>query len=483
MPAIDLVSASTTGNAGNATSVLDDSSFTGDSSDNHVLSADGRFLVFTSSASDLVAGDTNGAADVFVRDLSTGTTQLVSVDNSGAQGDAGSFNPSISADGRYVAFASSADNLVSGDTNGVTDVFVRDLVNHTTTLVSVGQGPTPVQGNGASFDPSISADGTKVAFTSDATNLTSVPFQPGIANSNVFVRDLTHQTNLFISTDWTGAIASDGNSSHPVISADGSAVAFVSFADDMTKPTVLGGVIETTHTENVYLVRISSFAGFPELISVNDAGDATGNADSFAPTISADGRYVAFASDATDLVLLDPPPPPFPGENIYLRDTLFFAETTTRVSNATDGRVPDDDARHPSISADGRFVVFESNADNLVTGDPGDGIEKLYVMDLSAGTTTLVSTPTTGPSNSDVSDPVISGDGRVVAFMSAANDFGFTDSNNALDVFAVTLPVANDAPVATTPGAHYAATERQIFPSRTAACRSATPTPMAPARP
>ena len=184
MPAIDLVSASTTGNAGNGTSVLDDASGTSQTSDSHVLSADGRFVVFTSNASDLVAGDTNGATDVFVRDLSTGTTQLVSVGNSGAQGDAGSFNPSISADGRYVAFASSADNLVSGDTNGVSDVFVRDLVNHTTTLVSVdtGQGPTPVQGDGASFDPSISADGTKVAFTSDASNLSSTPLQPGIAN-------------------------------------------------------------------------------------------------------------------------------------------------------------------------------------------------------------------------------------------------------------------------------------------------------------
>ncbi len=183
---------------------------TGQSSDSHVLSADGRFVVFTSSASDLVAGDTNGATDVFVRDLSTGTTQLVSVGNSGAQGDAGSFNPSISADGRYVAFASSADNLVSGDTNGVSDVFVRDLVNHTTTLVSVdnGQGPTPVQGDGASFDPSISADGTKVAFTSDASNLSSTPLHnPVIANSNVFVRDLTNQTIRLVSTDWTGAIA------------------------------------------------------------------------------------------------------------------------------------------------------------------------------------------------------------------------------------------------------------------------------------
>ena len=460
MPAIDLVSASTTGSTGNGASVLDDASGTSQTSDSQVLSADGRFVVFTSSASNLVAGDTNGATDVFVRDLSTGTTQLVSVGNSGAQGDAGSFDASISADGRYVAFASSADNLVSGDTNGVSDVFVRDLVNHTTTLVSVGQGPTPVQGNGASFDPSISADGTKVAFTSDASNLSSTPFQPGtIGLSNVFVRDLTHQTNLLVSTDWTGAIASDSISSHPVISADGSAVAFVSNADDMTKPAALGGPTPA-FGQNVYVVRISPFPGFPELISVNDSGTGSGNSDSFAPTISADGRYVAFASTASDLVLLDPPPPPFPGENIYLRDTLFFVETTTRVSNATDGRVPDFDARNPSISADGRFVVFESDADNLVTGDPGDAIEKLYLTDLSTGTTTLVSTPTTGPSNSDVSDPVISGDGRVVAFMSAANDFGFTDSNNALDVFAVTLPVANDAPVATTPVAHYAATEQ-----------------------
>jgi Tol biopolymer transport system component len=464
MPAVDLVSASTTGNAGNGSSDLDNDFVTGQTADSHVLSADGRFVVFTSSASDLVAGDTNGATDVFVRDLSTGTTQLVSVGNSGAQGDAGSFNPSISADGRYVAFASSADNLVSGDANGVTDVFVRDLVNHTTTLVSVdyGQGPTPVQGNGASFDPSISADGTKVAFASNASNLSSIPHPPGGSGiSNVYVSDLTHQTIHLLSTDWTGVLAANQDSFNPVISADGNAVAFVSLATDITKPAALGGTTPvTTGTQNVYLIHISAVPGLPdaapELISVDANEDGAGNSDSFNPTISADGRYVAFQSSSSNIVFTDPPP--FSDGDIFLRDTLFFRETTTIISLATDGGLSDSIAKHPSISGDGRFVVFESGADDLVTGDPGDGIKKIYLIDLSTGTTTLVST---GLTNSDVTDPVISGDGRVVAFMSAANDFGFTDSNNASDVFAVTLPVAaNDAPVATAPTDPYVATEQ-----------------------
>ena len=126
------------------------------------ISADGRFVAFSSDATNLVPGDTNGTADVFVRDRQTGTTRRVSVGSGGAQGNGLSVDPAISADGRFVAFASDATNLVPGDTNGADDVFVRDRQTGTTRRVSVGSGGA--QGDRVSFDPAISADGRFVAF-------------------------------------------------------------------------------------------------------------------------------------------------------------------------------------------------------------------------------------------------------------------------------------------------------------------------------
>ena len=133
------------------------------------LSADGRYAAFYSDASNLVAGDTNGARDVFVRDLQTGETTRVSVSTSGAEANGDSFAPAVSSDGRFVAFASSASNLVDGDTNDANDVFVRDRQTNTTTRVSVGFDGS--QANGGSDQPSLSGDGRLVAFTSAATNI------------------------------------------------------------------------------------------------------------------------------------------------------------------------------------------------------------------------------------------------------------------------------------------------------------------------
>jgi Tol biopolymer transport system component len=133
------------------------------------ISADGRFVAFQSYASDLVGGDTNGTIDVFVRDRKTGTTTRISVSSADAEGNSGSFLPSTSAEGRFVAFYSDASNLVGGDTNDAFDILVRDLRNHTTRRVSTSSAG--VEGNGNSYDPAISAEGRFVAFSSDASNL------------------------------------------------------------------------------------------------------------------------------------------------------------------------------------------------------------------------------------------------------------------------------------------------------------------------
>ena len=189
------------------------------------LSAGGRFVAFQSWASNLVPGDTNGRTDVFVHNRRTGRTERVSVGPNGAQGNAGSASPALSADGRFVAFGSDATNLVPGDTNGEADVFVHDRRTGTTERVSVGPGGG--QGNGESFSPSLSADGRFVAFQSYATNLV-----PGDTNntSDVFVRDRGTGTTERVSVRRDGV---HDTSDTLTLSADGRFVAFHSEASNL----------------------------------------------------------------------------------------------------------------------------------------------------------------------------------------------------------------------------------------------------------
>jgi Tol biopolymer transport system component len=217
------VSVATSGTQGNG------SSYSGPSA----ISADGRFVAFDSEASNLVGGDTNGWGDVFVHDRATGATTRVSVATGGAQGNGDSGAAwddvaAISADGRFVAFFSEASNLVAGDTNGVHDVFVHDRDTGVTTRVSVGTGGT--EGNGrAHAIPAISADGGHVAFTSEATNLVA-----GDTNdaTDIFVhdRDTGSTTRVSVGTDGTEG---NGYSWIPSLSADGTSVAFYSSATNL----------------------------------------------------------------------------------------------------------------------------------------------------------------------------------------------------------------------------------------------------------
>jgi Tol biopolymer transport system component len=377
------------------------------------MSADGRFVAFLSFASNLVPADTNGSDDIFVRDGTTHTTTRVSVSSTGAQGSNASAQPSISADGRFVAFRSFASNLVPGDTNGVLDLFVRDRTTHTTTRISVSS--TGAQGNGNSFDPSMSADGRFVAFDSDASNL--VLNDTNFAD-DVFVRDRTTHTTRRVSVSSTGAQGNDG-SSDPSISADGRFVAFRSSASNLV-PGDTNGVLDlfvrdrTTHTTT--------------RISVSSTG-AQGNENSYDPSISGDGRFVAFFSFASNLMPADTNGVP----DIFVRDRTTHA--TTRVSLSSSGAQGDDLSLEPSISADGRFVAFDSSASNLVPGDT-NGVQDVFVRDRVTHTTTRVSASSSGAQGDDSSFvPSISADGRFVAFDSSASNLVAGDTNAQPDMF------------------------------------------------
>jgi Tol biopolymer transport system component len=196
-------------------------------SSNPFISADGRFVAFTSDASNIVPGDTNSNREIFVRDTLTNTTTRVSVDSAGNQTFSDSYNPSMSADGRFVAFYSGASNLIPGDTNRRLDVFVRDRLTNTTTRVSLDSAGN--QADGDSHYPSISADGRFVAFQSDASNIV-----PGDTNkrNDIFVRDTLTNTTTRVSVDSAGN-QTNSNSYSTSISADGRFVAFESSASNI----------------------------------------------------------------------------------------------------------------------------------------------------------------------------------------------------------------------------------------------------------
>jgi len=370
------------------------------------------------------------------------TTEPISVASDGTQGNFSSGNPSISADGRYVAFASNASNLVSGDTNGYSDVFVRDRQAGQITRVSLASDGTQsneASGGTVGFDGNfwvggiaISADGRYVAFESYASNLV-----PGDTNgySDVFVHDCQTGQTTRVSVSSTG-VQGNGSSFEPSISADGRYVAFSSGSTNL----VPGGTFAT----NVFVHDCES--GQTEQISIaSDGTQPHSGGASLDPSISADGRFVAFFSQAYDLV----PDYRYRTFDVYVRDRQNGQ--TTRVSVASDGTptlYPFSISDHPSISADGRHVAFSSNtAFDLVQAINNEGQTDVFVHDRQTGQTTRVSIATDGTRGNGPSGfgnngfgrgaygLDISSDGRFVTFVSDASNLVFADTNEARDVF------------------------------------------------
>jgi len=377
------------------------------------ISEDGRFVAFASNASDLVPGDTNGMEDVFVRDRLLGLTTRVSVSSTGAQANGKCEFPSISADGRYVIFTGWADNLIVSDANGETDIFLHDRETQETVRVVVGLGGA--EPDDYSWHSAISADGNHVAFVSEARNLV-----PGDTNyaEDAFVFDrLTGQTTR-VSVSSSGG-ESDRDVLSLSISGDGNRVAFMTRATNLVPG-------DTNGLDDVFVH--DRLTGQTTRVSVDSSGMQS-NGHCFEPAISADGGYVAFGSAAENLVLGDT----LGHDDIFVHDLL--TGQTSRVSLRSSGAEANGPSVSPAISASGRHVLFASRARNLVEGDT-NGFYDVFHHDRATGQTSRVSvTSSLEQANRESEFPAISADGEFACFLSGATNLVPGDTNSRVDVF------------------------------------------------
>ncbi len=500
------------------------------------VSNDGRYALFESSAADLVSGDTNGVTDVFLRDVWSNATVLISISTNGGVGNDVSRGSTLTPDGRYVAFTSAATNLVANDNNGIADVFVRDWQNGLTRLASVGAKAASSPSVIGSESPDISADGRYVVFYSVATNLV-----PGVTNNGgeIYVRDLAASTTAWVSAGAHTILGNNVNCFNHALSTNGNFVAYEAYTNSSSgayfatifRFSLASGLTDIICT-NAY-VPSSNFEDFHDLSLTPDglfivfiantnpisassvylwdaqtgintlvSGDLNGNIPSGSvcdwPVVDPTGRFVAFLSNASGLVTN----PVTDNFHLYLADVqtgvtiLVDADTNGAgggvsvaavpqlsadgklvAFEAPDGSLVPNDRNHDvdvfihdfaadtnelisahdpalpsaspngisgltafSSSTDGRWLVFASEAENLVSGIT-NGFRNIFVRDLKYGTNLLVSVSTNGGLADGVSsEPAISGDGRFVVFSSAADNLVPGDTNNAQDVFVRALP-------------------------------------------
>jgi Tol biopolymer transport system component len=313
-------------------------------SDQAAISDNGRYVAFSTSANNMPGAD--GTEDVLVRDLRTGKTRLVSKTSTGTPANGNSESPSLSANGRYVAFDSNAPNLPGED--GYRSVYVHDRDRGRTRLASRTSAGAPADG-GDSHNPSLSADGLRVAFFSGATNL------PGSMGEDVYVWDAEERKlRLASQTSDEEVLTADAISSSGALSANGRFVVFESAADNLPGGT---GAYDQVFVRDLRARRT-------RLASKSSSGDA-GDAFSGEAAISGSGRYVVFETDATNLG-----GGPDPVNNVYIHDR--GTGTTRLLSRSTQGEPGDDDIFYPSVSADARFVAFSGRANNFSSADDDD---------------------------------------------------------------------------------------------------------------
>ncbi|HEX6570859.1 MAG TPA: hypothetical protein VF055_02475 [Steroidobacteraceae bacterium] len=400
----------------------------GDSNLRHgggALSADGRYVVFHSYRPSLVRNDRNGVADVFLRDLERGETRLVSAASDGGTANAYALDASISADGRHVAFFSPASDLVTGDRNGSGDIFVWNRETGVREVASVGS--SGAQANDESLESAISADGRYVAFTSFASNLARNDTN---GRSDVFLRDRQAGYTQRVSVTSDGRQA-DGDSWQPCVSADGRFVAFYSTATNLV-PDDHGDM------QDVFVRDRQT----RQTRRISETADGTAaNGYSVQPALSGNGRYVAFVSAANNLA---------PGDtngriDVFVKD--LETGSVERVSVSSSGKQGNGGSYEPALSANGRYVVFESFASNLVAGDT-NGTYDVFVHDRETHTTTRVSSGVNGVQADGANwTPSVSADGRYVAFQSAATNLAPNDGNSSSDVYVKDLGPRDDGAV------------------------------------
>ena len=386
------------------------------------ITDDGRYVVFESSASNLVTGDVNGAVDIFRTDMQTGTTEIVSASGNTAQsqGAKSSGGAHVDGSGRYVVFESASANLISGDSQTFIDIFRKDMVTGDLVRISTSLNGTSAA-NGESYGSNISSDGRYVVFTSDATDLVV-----GDANgkTDIFLTDMQTGVTALVSKD-AALVQANAVSFTPDVSDDGTFVVFASNAGNL----VAG---DTNMSRDIF--RKNVLTG--ELLRVSVAGDAgqtQANDQSDSPRISDDGRFVLFQSRASNLVAGDTNVE----ADLFVKD--LQTGNITRVSTSSSGAQANAGSGNGKISADGRYVTFESDASNLVAHDTNNN-KDIFRKDLVTGETIRLSTtnqPAQGLEQADdySYDASISPDGRFVVVQSYAGNLVPGDTNNIADIF------------------------------------------------
>lgn len=389
------------------------------------VSSNGRFIAFTSDADNLVDNDTNGCGDVFVRDTVLNITHMVSISSMGTNANDYSNNPSISGDGRYVTFTSYATNLVANDNNCVSDIFIHDLFLRTTTRVSVSiEGE---EANSDSYSSVINKNGSFIAFSSSASNLVENDTN---GYYDIFLYDKIKNTIKRISISNNG-IEVNGDSLEPTISDDGRYIAFSSFANNLVDGDN-NGYCDVFIYDQICMIT--------KRVSLSSYGDEA-NSDSGEPSISDDGRYIAFSSYADNLVSNDK----------YHQDIFVFDQVLNiikKVSITSTGEELPNDCYEPSISGDGRYIVFTLGEIRpcIIFSDNFDSYDYTYypmifIRDMVLGTTEILSVSNSGEIAGSSTEPTINNDGRVVAFSSSSPSLsGNEDYLNEVYVRKFNLP-------------------------------------------
>jgi len=390
------------------------------------ISSDGRFVAFVSYATNIVSGDTNEVEDIFIFDRETGINKRVSIASDGSQANDEQSTCTLSSNGRFVVFGSYATNLVPNDTNNAVDVFVYDREKGITERVSVDSDGT--QANGDSYQVAVNFDGRFVAFMSEATNLVANDTNK---SSDIFVHDRELRITRRISIAFDGTEA-DGDSRLVRLNSNGRYAAFLSFASNLV-PNDPNGTIGDyfVHDLQNHVTELIVEADVQE-IGVPGVGTTS---IFFPPSISPDGRFVGFTSLSDDMV---------PGDTNMTRDGFLFdreTEIIERYSVSSDGSEADYGSLIPDISADNRFVVFNSAATNLVPDDYNQHVD-VFIKDRGTGQTERANIAFDGSEGDSSSlNSYISEEGKYIAYDSLSGNLVENDSNGFVDVFITNSPI------------------------------------------